>query len=165
VTIDITISGSTYTYEVDEEVLKWEPDADLYSRLDGVTELDWRRQRVRLSIRQVWVHPSSYSGTALKPMQLGQEIITAGGATVQVYAGGNTATFEVVLAPEELTALRTELGTERLEQELNLVGDWLDPTKSGDKSTIDEINRLRDVLGGPADYDSSSYSSSDYQTA
>jgi len=165
VTIDITISGSTYTYEVDEEVLQWEADADLYSRLDGVTELDWRRQRVRLSITQVWVHPTGYSGTARKPMQLAQEIIMGGGATLEVRAGGNTATFDAVLAPEDLTALRTERGNERLRQEVTLIGDWLDPDNSNDKSTIDAINHLRGVLGGPPDYSGDSYSSTDYQTA
>jgi hypothetical protein len=146
-TINVTTGGATYRYLVDEQVIDWEVDVDTYSRLDGPTELDWRRQRASITLSQVWQHPPSWTGATSRPAALAQEIITNDGATLDLSVGGRTATIGVVLAPESINALTTAKGSSQLSHELRLVGDWLDPDDSGDKSTIDDINALKDAIG------------------
>jgi len=146
-TIDITTGGTTYRYLVDENIIDWEADADTYSRLDGLTELDWRRQRASVTLSQVWQHPPSWTGATSRPAALAQEIITNDGAVLDFDVGGRTANIDVVLAPESIGVLTTAKGSSQLSHELRLVGDWLDPDNSTDKSTIDDVNALKDAIG------------------
>lgn len=150
-TIQITVpkGGSTYTYLVDELNADWEFDgAGELVALDNTTDIHIDRQRLRITLRQVFQKKPGGS-PVISPSDLHQEMIfeavqNDNASALSFDLNGTTYAPDVYPAPEGFNEASTQKGSSQLVHEMKLLGKWYDP--NNDQTAINNLNAMKAAL-------------------